>query len=187
MRIEKNRVPIDFIGTNDTRTAIMDYDYLDTPIGPLLLVADEHGLRHIDFPRDDQGRRIQSHWRRGRRFLGAAIEQLNAYFGGRLHDFDVVLAARGTCFRKTVWDELARIPYGETISYGELARRIGTPAASRAVGAANGANPLPVIVPCHRVIGSNGKLTGFGGGLPIKQWLLDHERRHAPQPAFALQ
>lgn len=164
----------------------MDYDFLETPIGRLLLVADEHGLRHIDFPRSDQGERIERDWRRHRRYLGAAIEQLEAYFGGRLHAFDVALVAHGTTFRKAVWNALARIPYGETISYGELARRIGDPAASRAVGAANGANPLPIVVPCHRVIGSSGKLTGFGGGLPIKQWLLDHERRHAPRPVLAL-
>lgn len=186
MKIDRKRMPVDLVAADEAHAAIMHYDYLDTPIGPLLLVADGHGLRHIDFPGADQGERIQSHWRRDRRFLGAAIEQLDAYFAGHLHDFDVALAARGTGFRKTVWDELVRIPYGETISYGELARRIGTPAASRAVGAANGANPLPVIVPCHRVIGSNGKLTGFSGGLAIKQWLLDHERRHAPQRAFAL-
>jgi len=164
----------------------MDYDYLDTPIGPLLLAADEHGLRHVDFPCQDRGARIRADWRRSRRRLGAAIEQLEAYFAGELHRFDLALAARGTDFRKAVWHELERIPYGETISYGELARRIGDPSACRAVGAANGANPLPIIVPCHRVIGSNGKLTGFGGGLPTKQWLLAHERRHAPQPAFAL-
>ena len=164
----------------------MDYDYLETPIGRLLLVADEHGLCHIDFPRFDQEARIAHDWRRDRRRLGGAIEQLEAYFEGRLHAFDVALAARGTTFRKSVWDELMRIPYGETISYGELARRIGDPAASRAVGAANGANPLPIIVPCHRVIGSTGKLTGFGGGLPTKQWLLAHERGHAPRPVLAL-
>jgi methylated-DNA-[protein]-cysteine S-methyltransferase len=164
----------------------MDYDYLDTPIGPLLLVADECGLRHIDFPGKDQGERIERTWRRSRRYLGNAIEQLEAYFDGSLHAFDIALAARGTEFRKAVWNELVRIPYGETISYGELARRLGDPAASRAVGAANGANPLPIIVPCHRVIGSDGKLTGFGGGLPIKQWLLDHERHHAPRPLLTL-
>jgi methylated-DNA-[protein]-cysteine S-methyltransferase len=164
----------------------MDYDFLDTPIGRLLLVADEHGLRHIDFPAPDQDARIESHWRRERRHLGAAIEQLEAYFAGALRVFDVALAATGTPFRHKVWDELVRIPYGETISYGELARRIGDPHASRAVGAANGANPLPIIVPCHRVIGASGALTGFGGGLPIKRWLLEHERRHAPVPAFAL-
>lgn len=164
----------------------MDYDYLDTPIGRLLLVADEHGLRHIDFPRADQGRRIAPDWRRDRRWLGVAIEQLTTYFEGRLHAFDLALAARGTPFRQTVWNELVQIPYGETISYGELARRIGDAGASRAVGAANGANPLPIIVPCHRVIGANGKLTGFGGGLPTKQWLLAHERRHAPRAVLTL-
>lgn len=165
----------------------MDYDFLETPIGPLLLVADAQGLRHVDFPRADQGERIESDWLRSRRYLGTAIEQLDAYFAGDLHAFDLALAARGTEFRKTVWDELVRIPYGETISYGELARRIGQPSASRAVGAANGANPLPIIVPCHRVIGSSGSLTGFGGGLPIKRWLLDHERQHAPRATFVLQ
>ncbi|MEO7433137.1 MAG: methylated-DNA--[protein]-cysteine S-methyltransferase [Dokdonella sp.] len=161
----------------------MDYDHLDTPIGRLLLAADEHALRSIGFPHADQDARIGADWRRDRRYLGPAIAQLEAYFDGRLHAFDVPLAAQGTPFRTTVWHELVRIPYGQTISYGELARRIGNPVASRAVGAANGANPLPIIVPCHRVIGSGGKLTGFGGGLPIKQWLLDHERRHALSPA----
>lgn len=164
----------------------MDYEFLDTPIGRLLLVADEDGLRQIDFPGPDQEARIEAGWRRDRRFLERAIAQLDAYFAGDLTAFDLALAASGTPFRRKVWDELVRIPYGETISYGELARRIRQPSASRAVGLANGANPLPIVVPCHRVIGSNGQLTGFGGGLPIKRWLLDHERRHAAQPAFAL-
>ena len=165
---------------------ILDYDYLDTPIGRLLLAADDHGLRCIEFPRADQGVRIGAHWRRGRARLGAAIAQLEAWFAGDLLAFDLVLAAEGTPFRKAVWNELVRIPYGETISYGELARRVGDPSASRAVGAANGANPLPIVVPCHRVIGANGKLTGFGGGLPTKQWLLEHERRHAPRASLRL-
>lgn len=164
----------------------MFYEHLDTPIGRLLLVADEQGLRGIDFPSDEQDARIEAGWRRGRRFLQPAIEQLEAYFAGRLHAFDLALAADGTPFRHKVWAELVRIPYGETISYGELARRIRQPSASRAVGLANGANPVPIVVPCHRVIGANGQLTGFGGGLPIKRWLLDHERRHAPRAAFAL-
>ena len=162
------------------------YDYLDTPIGRLLLAADDAGLRYVEFERIDQGERISPSWRRGRRHLDAVVGQLEAYFAGELHAFDLPLAAEGTDFRKAVWDALVRIPYGETISYGELARRIGDPSASRAVGAANGANPLPIIVPCHRVIGANGKLTGFGGGLPVKQWLLEHERRHAPRVPFAL-
>lgn len=165
----------------------MFYEHLDTPIGRLLLVADEQGLRCIDFPSDEQDARIEAGWRRDRRFLQPAIDQLNAYFAGDLRAFDLALAAAGTPFRHKVWDELVRIPYGETISYGELARRIRQPSASRAVGLANGANPIPIIVPCHRVIGANGQLTGFGGGLPIKRWLLDHERRHAPGAAFALQ
>lgn len=164
----------------------MDYEFLDTPIGRLLLVADEQGLRRIDFPDPGPEARIEADWCRDRRFLGAAIAQLEAYFAGNLTTFDLALAADGTPFRHKVWDELVRIPYGETISYGELARRIRQPSASRAVGLANGANPLPIVVPCHRVIGSTGRLTGFGGGLPLKRWLLDHERRHAPRPAFAL-
>jgi methylated-DNA-[protein]-cysteine S-methyltransferase len=164
----------------------MNYDYLHSPIGRLLLAADERGLRHIGFPHADQDARIGPDWRRDQRFLEAAIEQLEAWFAGTRLDFDLPLAGVGTPFRCGVWDELTRIPYAQTISYGELARRIGKPAASRAVGAANGANPLPIVVPCHRVIGSSGKLTGFGGGLPIKQWLLDHERRHAPRAALAL-
>jgi len=164
----------------------ISYDYLDTPIGRLLLAADDAGLRHVEFERADQGERIGPSWRRDRVGLGDVVAQLEAYFAGELHAFELPLAAEGTDFRKSVWDALVRIPYGETISYGELARRIGDPSASRAVGAANGANPLPIIVPCHRVIGANGKLTGFGGGLPVKQWLLEHERRHAPRVPFAL-
>ncbi len=164
----------------------MEYDYLDSPIGRLLLLADEQGLRRIDFPGAHQEACIEPGWRRGRRFLVPVIEQLQAYFAGERLDFDLALAATGTPFRHKVWDELTRIPYGVTISYGELARRIRQPSASRAVGLANGANPIPIIVPCHRVIGSNGKLTGFGGGLPTKQWLLEHERRHAPVPPLRL-
>jgi len=166
--------------------AILEYDYLDTPIGRLLLAADEQGLRCIEFEDERQGRRIGPAWYRGRARLGNAIAQLQAYFAGDRHAFELELASEGTAFRHRVWDELVRIPYGETISYGELARRVGDPSASRAVGAANGANPLPIVVPCHRVIGANGKLTGFGGGLPTKQWLLEHERRHAPRPTLRL-
>lgn len=102
--------------------------------------------------------------------------QLAEYFAGERQAFDLPLGPLGTSFQQRVWRALTRIPYGETRSYGELARSIGRPAASRAVGAANGRNPIPIIVPCHRVIGANGDLTGYGGGLPIKRWLLDHER-----------
>ena len=161
----------------------MDYEFLESPIGRLLLVGNAQGLCRIDFPDPAQAACIPPDWCHRRRHLETAMAQLEAYFDGRLQRFDLVLAAQGTSFRQQVWSELVRIPYAATISYGELARRIGNAQASRAVGAANGANPLPIVVPCHRVIGADGRLTGFGGGLPIKQWLLDHERRHAPRPA----
>jgi methylated-DNA-[protein]-cysteine S-methyltransferase len=102
--------------------------------------------------------------------------QLAEYFAGERRAFDLPLAPQGSGFQVEVWRALLRIPYGETCSYGDIARVVGRPAASRAVGAANGRNPIPIIVPCHRVIGSNGSLTGYGGGLPVKRWLLDHER-----------
>ncbi|HEY2249817.1 MAG TPA: methylated-DNA--[protein]-cysteine S-methyltransferase [Planctomycetaceae bacterium] len=102
-------------------------------------------------------------------------EQLTEYFAGRLQKFDVCLAPAGTPFQKKVWQELCRIPFGVSISYGELARRIGQPTASRAVGMANGRNPISIIIPCHRVIGANGTLTGYGGGIERKKWLLEHE------------
>ena len=111
------------------------------------------------------------------RILKETIRQLRAYFSGKLEQFDLPLAPEGTPFQLEVWRRLCEIPYGETISYGELARRIGNPNASRAVGLANGSNPIAIIIPCHRVIGSNGKLTGYGGGLPIKERLLALERR----------
>ena len=109
--------------------------------------------------------------------LAAAREQLEAYFDMRLTNFDLPLEPRGTEFQRRVWDSLKAIPFGETISYAELARRIENPKAVRAVGAANGRNPLMIIVPCHRVIGADGSLTGFGGGIDRKRWLLDHETR----------
>jgi methylated-DNA-[protein]-cysteine S-methyltransferase len=108
--------------------------------------------------------------------LDEVVSQLEEYFEGKRRAFDLPLAPQGTPFQQRVWRALLDIPYGETISYGELASRIGNKAASRAVGLANGSNPLPIVIPCHRVIGSNGKLTGYGGGLPIKQQLLALER-----------
>jgi methylated-DNA-[protein]-cysteine S-methyltransferase len=106
------------------------------------------------------------------------VKQLREYFAGQRADFDLPLAPEGTEFQRTVWRNLRDIPYGETISYGELAKRVGNPKASRAVGAANGQNPIPIVIPCHRVIGANGKLTGFGGGLPTKEALLALETKH---------
>lgn len=153
------------------------YAYFDSPVGTLLLVADPEGLREIRFPKNGKRVPADNSWRESAAFLREPIRQLQDYFGGRREDFDLMLAPQGTPFQRTVWKQLCRIPYGETISYGELARRIGNPNASRAVGLANGSNPIPIIIPCHRVIGSNGKLTGYGGGLPIKEKLLALEQR----------
>jgi methylated-DNA-[protein]-cysteine S-methyltransferase len=148
------------------------YDDLPSPIGRLRLVADAQGLNEIWFERECQERAIPPAWVHAPAALAAARRQLEDYFAGTRHTFDLPLHPAGTPFQLAVWAELARIPYGATISYGELARRIGQPRAMRAVGAANGRNPLPIVVPCHRVIGADGSLTGFGGGLPIKRFLL---------------
>jgi methylated-DNA-[protein]-cysteine S-methyltransferase len=160
---------------------------IETPIGPLNAVVDEEGrLVELGFDKSDVfpsplsppqvhrgGERVRM--RGGSR--EEVITQLAEYFSGQRHTFDLELAPRGTPFQLAVWNALRDIPYGDTISYAELARRIGKPAAVRAVGAANGANPIPVIIPCHRVIGSNGTLTGYGGGIERKQWLLALEGR----------
>jgi methylated-DNA-[protein]-cysteine S-methyltransferase len=165
----------------------MYYDYCETPIGPLLLAADAEGLAHVGLPHARHPVQPPPEWTRNAARLAAASRQFAAYFAGDLHAFELPLHAHGTPFQQAVWRGLTTIPYATTISYGELARRIRRPHAVRAVGAANGANPLAIIVPCHRVIGSNGTLTGYGGGLPAKQWLLDHERRHAPATALVLE
>lgn len=165
------------------------YDILDTPIGPLLLTGGRRGLRMVDFPHDGRPAMPAVGIARDAAPLAVAAQQLREYFDGERREFDLsrlVLDLQGTPFQIAVWQALLQIPNACTISYGELAQRLGRPSASRAVGAANGANPIPVIVPCHRVIGANGSLTGFGGGLPIKRWLLDHERRHAPRPPLQL-
>ncbi len=153
----------------------MRYDVIETPIGPLLVAADEAGLRRIHFAERGKARRPEAGWTRDPAPFRPLAGQLAEYFAGKRHSFSLELAPRGTEFQLATWRALARIPYGTTISYAELARRVGRPAASRAVGAANGANPLPIVVPCHRVIGADGSLTGFGGGLPIKRALLELE------------
>lgn len=156
----------------------MNYAYLETPIGTLLIAGDEEAVRRIDFPKHGKASRPQRGWTESSRGpVGEAVKQLREYFAGGRAEFDLPLAPEGTAFQRTVWRRLQDIPYGETISYGELARRVGNPKASRAVGAANGRNPLPIVIPCHRVIGANGKLTGFGGGLPTKEALLALERQ----------
>ena len=148
----------------------------DSPIGPLLFAGDEKGVRFLIFKRGRDKEKIQPDWEPDRTLLKEPVRQVEAYFRGRLRDFDFPLAPQGTSFQTTVWEALQRIPYGDTISYGELARRIGNPKAVRAVGLANGSNPIAIVIPCHRVIGSNGTLVGYGGGLPIKQALLSLER-----------
>lgn len=152
------------------------YTQIEGPLGPLLLAADDSGLRHIIFASEVQPPRPDPEWREDAAPLTETIRQLQAYFAGDLENFNLPLAPEGTPFQMEVWQRLRDIPYGQTISYGELARRIGNPKASRAVGLANGSNPIPIVIPCHRVIGSNGKLTGYGGGLPIKEKLLALER-----------
>jgi methylated-DNA-[protein]-cysteine S-methyltransferase len=156
----------------------MNYTYLDTPIGPLLIAGDDAAIRRIEFPKNGKARRPEPDWKEsGRGPVGEAARQLREYFAGGRTEFDLPIAPDGTPFQQSVWRHLQDIPYGATISYGELARRTGNPKASRAVGAANGANPIPIMIPCHRVIGANGKLTGFGGGLPIKEKLLALEAK----------
>lgn len=161
-------------------------DHMDTPIGPLLLVSDGHGLVYLGLPRRGVAQPAPEGAKPSRTKLRAAARELGEYFAGTRQQFDIPLHPSGTPFQLEVWGALLTIPYGETVSYGEIARRIRRPRAMRAVGAANGANPLSIIVPCHRVIGSNGDLVGYGGGLPIKRWLLAHERRHAPVPKLTL-
>ena len=154
---------------------MMQYCETSTPIGRLLLAGDKSGLRLVSFPSRAPRADITERWERSEEPFRDAIAQLGAYFDRRLRRFDLALAPEGTPFEREVWSALREIPYGETVSYSELARRIGRPGASRAVGAANGKNPIPIIVPCHRVIGANGSLTGFGGGLGLKRRLLDLE------------
>jgi methylated-DNA-[protein]-cysteine S-methyltransferase len=153
------------------------FAYLDSPIGRLLLVADDSGLLQINFSKNQRPAPPEQAWQEDPSVVREPIAQLEAYFRGELEQFDLALAPQGTAFQQKVWSQLAKIPYGETISYAELARRVHNPNASRAVGLANGRNPIPIVIPCHRVIGSNGKLTGYGGGLPIKEKLLALERR----------
>jgi methylated-DNA-[protein]-cysteine S-methyltransferase len=156
----------------------MYYDYFDTGlIGTLTLVGDEAGLRHIEFEKHKRTLTIEEDWQRKPHFFKPVKEQLAAYFNGDLKQFELLLTPAGTAFQLSVWEALKKIPYGELASYSDIAAAIGTPKAVRAVGGANARNPIPIIIPCHRVIGSDGSLTGFGGGLTIKQRLIDLERR----------
>jgi methylated-DNA-[protein]-cysteine S-methyltransferase len=156
----------------------VNYAYLKTPIGTLLIAGDAAALHRITFPQHGREAKPEAEWQESQRGLvGEAARQLREYFAVERTAFDLPLAPEGTAFQRAVWRQLQQIPYGETISYGELARRVGNPKASRAVGSANGANPLPIVIPCHRVIAFDGSLGGFGGGLPTKQTLLALEAR----------
>jgi methylated-DNA-[protein]-cysteine S-methyltransferase len=159
-----------------------------SPIGLLFLAAGPSGLRHLRFMERKSLKRMlalvtpedpEAEWQPSLLELKPVVDQLDAYFCGTLTRFDLPLDLRGSPFQLAVWRELTRIPYAQTRSYGEIARAIGQPKAPRAVGLANNQNPIALIVPCHRVIGADGNLTGYGGGLPRKRWLLEHERRFA--------
>lgn len=157
----------------------MRYCYWDSPVGPLLLAGDDTALRVIGFPKDGKPQKPEAGWveSTARGVLAEAVKQLREYFVGQRTEFDLPLVPEGTPFQRSVWKCLSEIPYGETISYAELAKRVGNPKAARAVGSANGKNPLPIVIPCHRVIAADGTLGGFGGGLPTKMKLLGLERR----------
>lgn len=153
----------------------MHYTKIQSPLGPLLLAANDHGLRFLSFAASKRAILLQPDWTQDKKPFRETILQLQAYFHGELREFDLPLALEGSIFQLRVWQSLRAIPFGKTVSYGELAERIGQPKAARAVGLANGLNPIPIIVPCHRVIGSNGNLTGYGGGVSIKKKLLSFE------------
>jgi methylated-DNA-[protein]-cysteine S-methyltransferase len=151
------------------------YSYLPSPVGRLLLVADAVGLKALYMEDMGEPAGIGPGWVQDDVRLAAARVQLEEYFKGERKTFDLPLSLNGTAFQRRVWEELRRIPFGETTSYSDIANAIGNPKSVRAVGTANGSNPVGIIVPCHRVIGRDGSLTGYAGGLPRKRWLLQHE------------
>lgn len=156
---------------------------IDTPIGEVMLAGDDR-LRHLVMSRQIHAPDTTD-WREDPDAFGDVVEQIEAYFAGELVEFDVELSLEGTEFQRAVWAGLLDIPYGETWSYGQLADHIGRPTAVRAVGLANGRNPVSIIVPCHRVIGADGSLTGYGGGIERKRALLELERTHRSDPRRA--
>lgn len=158
----------------DQANAITEWCHCQSPLGPLLLAGGKGALSIVSLP---SGKKPQPapQWRENESAFAEPMHQLKAYFDGRLEQFELTLAPLGTAFQHQVWQALLRVPFGRTCSYGEIARQIDNPGAVRAVGNANGRNPIPIIIPCHRVIGSDGSLTGFGGGLPTKKFLLQLE------------
>lgn len=164
--------------TSSTTDAELVSTVMDTPVGPITIVASARGVRAILWPADDAGRVPLStvvpdpdH-----PVIATTVAQLDEYFAGEREEFDLPLDPVGTDFQRSAWMALRTIPYGTTVSYGEQAARMGDRRKARAVGAANGRNPISIVVPCHRVVASNGALTGFAGGIDTKAWLLDHER-----------
>jgi len=157
----------------------MKYSYIQSPLGDMLVTRDDDGITGLDLPVSRYPRRVSDEWERDDTAFDDIRTQLAEYFAGDRQDFDLPLNAGGSRFQALVWQALVEIPYGETTSYGKVAVSIGHPDGPGAVGLANGQNPIPIIVPCHRVIGADGSLTGYGGGLSAKRWLLDHEAKHA--------
>ncbi len=158
-------------------SAKITYSEMDSPIGKLLLFGTERGLSGIYMTRQNHFDGIQKDWKRDDVKWRGVTRQLREYFAGKRRDFDIPLDVEGTEFQMKVWNALCKIPFGRTASYADIARKIGKPKAMRAVGMANGRNPVSIIVPCHRVIGADGSLTGYGGGLDRKKILLDLESR----------
>ena len=153
------------------------YSWFQSPVGKLLLAGTEAGLKLVSFSAGTWTKSADADWHEDSAVFTEVVDQLKSYFAGARKAFELPLVLEGTEFQKKVWTALQDIPYGETVSYKALAQRVGSPKAVRAVGAANGANPIPIIIPCHRVIGNDGSLTGFGGGLPLKKRLLELESR----------
>jgi len=158
---------------------VMLYTYIPSPLGDLLALRDEVGLTGLYLPTGKHAVTPKDSWTRDDGAFDDLRAQLAQYFAGHRREFSLPLHPSGTAFQLRVWEALRDIPYGETASYGATAVAIGTPTASRAVGMANGQNPISIVVPCHRVIGAAGALTGYAGGLEAKQWLLAHEASHA--------
>ncbi|REK06075.1 MAG: methylated-DNA--[protein]-cysteine S-methyltransferase [Planctomycetota bacterium] len=156
---------------------LIQYTYLPSPLGPLLATAEGSLLTGLYLPNHKGRSGPDPAWRAADEPFARAREQLDRYFAGELHGFDLPLRLAGTPYQRRVWQELVQIPFGTTITYAQLAARIGQPGAARAVGHANSRNPISIIVPCHRVIGADGSLAGYAGGLDKKRWLLEHERQ----------
>lgn len=169
-----------FPAKSRVRRDAVSYCVVQSPVGRILLAGNTRALTHLSFQEGRHPIEPDPRWVYAEKPFQRPIRQLQEYFSGKRKTFTIALAPQGTPFQQRVWQALRTIPYGRTRSYGQIAKAIGKPKASRAVGAANGQNPISIIVPCHRVIGSTGKLVGYGGGLSIKETLLAHESSHHP-------